>query len=105
MKQECSCQDSELNDFSSALKDAFLFKDSYDRKIYSHADSLAMKYWKFLYTVVKWGFVVLFYCGIAFLFVLCLGAWGSVYFFGGTILLFTVYYFLFDQSAGDLTLI
>lgn len=94
-----------MDDFSSALKDAFLFKDTYDRKIYTENDSIAMKYWKFLYTTVKWCFVALFYCGVAFLFVLCLGTWGTVYFFGGSIVLFTLYYFFFDKSQGDLILI
>ena len=95
-----SCQNtgSDLDDFSSALKDAFLFKDSYDKKIYSQHDSLAVKYWKFLYTTVKWFFVCLFYLGIVFIIVVLLGTRGSIYFFGGTILLFIVYYFFIDKS-------
>jgi hypothetical protein len=73
-----------------------MFKESYDSKIYAEGDSFAIKYWKFLYTTVKWCFVAFFYCGIAFLILLCLGPWGSVYFFGGSILLFTLYYFFLD---------
>ena len=32
----CDCsKGSDLDDFSSALKDAFMFKDTYDQKIYT----------------------------------------------------------------------
>lgn len=92
------------NDFSTALRDAVKFKESLEGKVYQADDSMAVKYWKFVYSSVRWVLVLAFYGGILCCLVLCLGVKGSSIFFGVTLLLFLVFHFFFGRDD-DLTLI
>lgn len=90
-----------LSDFSDALKDAFMFKDVVDSQMWTSADSIAMKYWKFIYRLIKYLLVFGAYAAFAFCFVACLGAYGTSIFFGATVVLFLSYLWLFDNPQPE----
>ena len=101
LKVDGNVASSGLDDFSGALKDAFLFKDMRDQQIWKANDTLALKYWKFVYTIVKTLFVFIIYSVFVFLFVMCIGAWGSVIFFVVTIVTFIGYIYFFESVSLD----
>ena len=49
-----------------------------------------------MYTIVKTLFVFAFYAAFVFIFVICLGGWGTAIFFAVTMVTFLVYLYFFD---------
>jgi hypothetical protein len=76
-----------------------MFKNVMESQIWSASDSIAVKYWKFLYFLVKNVLIFAFWLAFVFCFVICLGKWGTGIFFAVTVVLFGIYVAFFDTSS------